>query len=140
MPRANDTGMKIVGGLALIAALTASHAQALPDPTKPPAGIDKLLAAPGDAATAEPAAAGLQAIIRRQGTRPAAVINGEYVVLGGRLGEAQVVAIGDDTVTLKSASGTETLKLAPDVDKVPSKPGAEEARRKPRQAAREVKK
>lgn len=139
MARAHDTGVKTVCGLALVAALTASHAQALSDPTKPPAGIDKPVAAPGDAATTEPAAAGLQAIIRRQGARPAAVINGEYVVLGGRVGEAQVVAIGDDTVTLKSATGTETLKLAPGVDKAPSKPMDEEAQRKPRQG-KEVKK
>lgn len=134
MPRAKNTGMRIVGGVALIVALTAGHAQALPDPTKPPAGFDKPAAASGDTATTEPAAAGLQAIIRRQGTRPAAVINGEYVVLGGRLGEARVVAIGDDTVTLKSATGTETLKLAPGVDKAPSRPMGDEAQRKPRQA------
>lgn len=120
MQRAADAVVMVVCGLALVAAMTGARAQPLTDPTKPPPGIDKPAEAADEAAA--PAAAGLQTIIRRQGAKPAAVINGEYVVLGGRVGEARVVRIGEDSVTLKSAAGTETLKLAPGVDKAPAAP------------------
>ncbi len=111
-----DTAVLIACGLALFAAMTVASAQALVDPTRPPAGIDKPATAetPGEE---KPAASGLQTIIRRKGEKPAAVINGEYVTLGGRVGEARVVRIGEDSVTLRSATGTEVMKLAPGIEK-----------------------
>lgn len=110
-----DTAVVIACGLALFAVMTVASAQALVDPTRPPAGIDKpaTAEAPGE----EKPAAGLQTIIRRKGEKPAAVINGEYVTLGGRVGEARVVRIGEDSVTLRSATGTEVLRLAPGIEK-----------------------
>jgi hypothetical protein len=131
MKRAADTAVMIVCGLALIAAMTPARAEALSDPTKPPSGIDTPAAAAGEAAAP---GAGLQTIIRRRGAKPAAVINGEYVVLGGHIGEARVVRIGEDSVTLKSATGTEILKLAPGIDKAPASPGGGEPGRKENQA------
>lgn len=121
MQRRADTAVMIVCGLALFAAMTVAGAQGLADPTKPPAGIDQPAAAAAEAG-AEKAAAGLQTIIRREGEKPAAVINGEYVVLGGRVGDARVVRIGEDSVTLKGATGTEVLKLAPGIEKSASPP------------------
>jgi len=111
-----DTAVLITCGLALFAAMTVASAQALVDPTKPPAGIDKpaTVEAPGEE---NAASSGLQTIIRRKGEKPAAVINGEYVTLGGRVGEARVVRINEDSVTLRSGAGTEVLKLAPGVEK-----------------------
>lgn len=128
MRGAADAAVMVVCGLALVAAMTSVRAQPLADPTKPPPGVDQPAEAPGEVAA--PAATGLQTIIRRQGTKPAAVINGEYVVLGGRVGEARVVRIGEDSVTLKSATGTETLKLAPGVDKAPAAPQGGERTKK----------
>lgn len=110
-----DTAVLIACGLALFAAMTVASAQALVDPTKPPAGIDK--PATAEAGEEKPAASGLQTIIRRKGEKPAAVINGEYVTLGGRVGEARVVRINEDSVTLRSNAGTEVLKLAPGIEK-----------------------
>ena len=123
-----DAFVLIACGLALFAAMTVASAQALVDPTKPPAGIDKpaTAEAPGEE---KPAAAGLQTIIRRKGEKPAAVINGEYVTLGGRVGEARVVRIGEDSVTLRSGAGIEVLKLAPGIEKSAPSAGKKEAAR-----------
>lgn len=89
-------------------------AQGLPDPTRPPAS---LAADPAAAPRAVASPAGLQSIIRRHGAKPAAVINGTYVELGGRVGEARVERIGEDSVVLRSALGRETLYLTPAVGK-----------------------
>ncbi|OHC69151.1 MAG: hypothetical protein A2045_08610 [Rhodocyclales bacterium GWA2_65_20] len=131
MSTRGDTAVMIVCGLALLAAMTVAQAQALADPTRPPALVADPAGGPG--ATAAPA--GLQSIIRRDGAKPAALINGEYVTLGGRVGDATVVKIGEDSVTLKSATGLETLKLMPDAEKTPvvapeNKSGNRKARKK----------
>lgn len=110
-----DAFVMIACGLALLAAMTVAGAQTLVDPTKPPAGIDK--PADAEAPGEEKPVAGLQTIIRRKGEKPAAVINGEYVTLGGRVGEARVLRIGEDSVTLKGPAGTEVMKLAPGIEK-----------------------
>lgn len=115
-----DTAVMIACGLALLVTMTVATAQGLADPTKPPAGMDKPATAPAEAGGEQAAAAaGLQTIIRRHGAKPAAVINGEYVVLGGRVGDARLVKIGEDSVTLKSATGMEILRLAPGIEKSP---------------------
>ena len=40
-------------------------------------------------------------------------------MLGGRVGDARLVKIGEDSVTLKTATGRETLTLTTGVEKVP---------------------
>lgn len=108
--------------LALIAALpwANSPAQALADPTKPPARL--LEPAPQERADGDsPAAAGLQAIVRRAGQKPAALINGEYVVQGQTVGDAKLIKVGEDSVKLKSAAGVETLYLISGVEITPVK-------------------
>lgn len=115
-----DTAVAVVCGLALLAAMTVAQAQGLADPTRPPPSIEKPPAAdakaPGEAAPPP----GLQTVILRAGAKPAAIVNGEYVALGGKVGEARVVAIAEDSVTLKSATGKETLKLTPGIEKQPA--------------------
>jgi MSHA biogenesis protein MshK len=103
------------GLLALLLAVRTGmgFAQALPDPTRPPAAAEAV-ATP---TAASPAPAGLQTIIRRQGAKPAALINGEYVELGGRIGETRLVKVGEDRVVLEGPSGREELRLAPGVEK-----------------------
>ena len=103
----------IVCGVSLLAVMTVVHAEGLADPTRPPASVER----PAAAGVAEDAApTGLQTIIRGRDGKLGAIINGEYVVIGGRVGDARVVKIGEDSVTLKSATGLETLKLMPAVD------------------------
>lgn len=105
--------------VALVATLFASTAlaESLPDPTRPPIGIDA-----DTAAIAAPAASGLQSIIHRPGGKSAAVINGQYVEQGGRVGDATLVRIGEDFVELRSATGRETLYLTPGIGKKRAKP------------------
>ncbi len=84
------------------------------DPTRPAIDVGAVTA--GGAAPAE-AAAGLQSIIQRKHGRPAALINGTVVELGGKVGEARLVKIGDDHVVLRGALGSETLRLTPGIEK-----------------------
>lgn len=106
-------------------------AQGLPDPTRPPAILDASQAA-GAAGTAGATAPWvLQSIIRRAGARSAAVVSGSYVELGGKIGEATLVDVGEDKVELRSATGREILFLTPGVGKrvAPSETGAAQAAR-----------
>lgn len=95
--------------VALLATMPA-HAE-VPDPTRPPPGW-----ADG-APAAAPSSSGLQQIIRRAGAKPAAVINGQRVELGGRVGDARLVEVSEDFVVLQGASGRETLYLTPGIGK-----------------------
>lgn len=103
----------VAGGIAVVAAVSVAHAQSLADPTRPPAAFGS----PAAAADSGPEPSNLQSIIRNNFGKPAAIINGEYVMLGGRVGDARLVKIGEDSVTLKSASGSETLMLIPGVER-----------------------
>ncbi len=105
-------------GCVLLAAVPA-RGQAVSDPTRPPAGIDSATPA-GVAAPSRPAKATLQSIIRRTQDRPAAIIDGELVVLGGRIGDARLVRVGEDSVDLATATGRETLQLTPGIGKRPT--------------------
>lgn len=106
--RLNATLLALITGIAAPA-----MAQALPDPTRPPGGID--------AGTAEAADGGLQSIIRPSGAKPKALINGELVLLGGKVGESRLVAINADNVVLQNSDGSrDTLYLTPGISKKPS--------------------
>jgi MSHA biogenesis protein MshK len=100
--------------IALFAGIAApASAQALPDPTRPPGG--------SEAGATEAADSGLQSIIRPTSGKPRAVINGEVVTLGGKVGESRLVAINADTVILQNSDGSrDTLFLTPGISKKPS--------------------
>jgi MSHA biogenesis protein MshK len=123
--------------LGLVAAplwVTACHAQ-LADPTKPPLVVSAPATEAGGAAQA---ATGLQSVIMRKSGKPAALINGEVVELGGKLGEARLIRIDEDAVVLKGPEGEETLRLTPAAEK---KVGAgETAKRDSRETAKSEKK
>jgi MSHA biogenesis protein MshK len=115
--------MKLKSLAILLAALSGSAlAQGLPDPTRPPASLE---AEPTAASTAP---SGLQSIIRRPGGKSAAVINGVYVELGGKVGDATLKRIGEDFVELRSAGGRETMYLTPGVGKQSSRGQLEKAK------------
>jgi hypothetical protein len=101
--------------LLLLALAGVAHAQGLPDPTRPPVLVE------GEpAATTAPS--GLQSIIRRDKGRSAAVINGQYVEVGGKVGDARLERIGEDFVVLRSAGGRETMYLTPGIGKKKATP------------------
>lgn len=105
--------------LAVAGSLAALSAQAqLADPTRPPAAINLR---EGSVVSAVPVASGLQSVILKRGLkqRPAALIHGEVVSLGGMVGESRLVKIAEDRVVLLGPSGDrETLRLTPAAEKV----------------------
>lgn len=132
MPRA-----AMVLSVPLLALAGPARAQ-LADPTKPPAA----LAAPAaeQASGTAPALTGLQSVILRKNGKPAALINGEVIELGGKLGEATLVRISEDAVVLRGPDGEETLRLTPAAEKkvgagaTAKKPPPEAGRRKNKEA------
>ena len=95
------------GAMQAAAAVTAP--ELLPDPTRPPASI-------ASETTDAPRRPVLQSIIIKGNSR-AAIIDGERVELHGKFREARVARITESEVVLRSASGVETLKMYPDVEK-----------------------
>ena len=52
--------------------------------------------------------------------------------LGGKVGDAKVINIGEDAVTLKGGAGKETLELTPGIRKMPvAKPVEDAGSKKP---------
>lgn len=90
---------------------------ALPDPTRPPVAAAPI--AESGKAAAGPAAGGLSSVILRKGEKPAAIVDGQYVELGGKVGERRVVRIAEGKVVLRNAEGRETLLLTPGIEKTP---------------------
>lgn len=85
-------------------------AEELTDPTRPPVSI----AAPIAEAGAVVAATGLQSVIIGKNRR-AAIIDGQTVELGGRIGEAKLIEVNPAGVVLRTAQGRQVLMLFPDV-------------------------
>ncbi len=113
MRRASDLRIGLIPGMVLFVAGAAAQVQ---DPTRPP----DFLQVPADgSAAAMPTETGVQTVILRPGGKAAAVINGQQVVVGGKLGDKRVVRITEREVVLKGASGTETIKVTPAVEKAP---------------------
>lgn len=103
----------LIGALLGTVSSASAWAQGLPDPTRPGSAVDQ----PATMTSGEATGTGLQTIIRRIGAKPAAVINGEYVQLGGRIGDARLVKVSEDSVVLQTPTGREELKLLPSVEK-----------------------
>ncbi|MBL0727830.1 MSHA biogenesis protein MshK [Piscinibacter sp. HJYY11] len=106
--------------LCLIATVSAG-AQVLPDPTRPPAGLQA--AGPADPVTPETLV--LQSVLLGPGRTPAAVISGKLVALGGSVGDARLARITPHSVRLDSAQGTTTLTLVPEGQKTTRAPRTE---------------
>ncbi|PHV51299.1 MSHA biogenesis protein MshK [Janthinobacterium sp. BJB301] len=97
--------------LALSLAWPGAQAQALDDPTRPPAA----LWAPANAAPVVAARPQLQSVLisTQPGGRRLAVIDGQTVKVGGKVGDAMVTEIHDTAVVLRRGKSLETFKLYP---------------------------
>ena len=97
--------------LALSLAWPGAQAQALDDPTRPPAA----LWAPASAAPVAPAQPRLQSVLisTQPGGRRLAVIDGQTVKVGSKVGDAVVTEIRDTAVLLRRGKTLETFKLYP---------------------------
>jgi len=98
----------------LVSSLAAAAYAQGADPTRPPYETAAPLAQ-GQPQPAPPG--GLQSIMRRKGGKPAAMIDGVVVELGGKVGEARLIRIGEDFVVLRGPQGVETLYLTPGIAK-----------------------
>ncbi len=92
--------------LALCAGI--AHAQTLNDPMRPP-----LFTAADKEAKAGPV---LQTIVIGK-ERRYAIISGERIAPGGAYGDAKVVRIAENEVTLRDATGDTVLELVPQIKK-----------------------
>lgn len=114
--------------LALLAALAVyvpiASAQSLRDPTRP-AFFTGRTGEGGIAGRGRDAEWVLQSVLLSP-ERRYAIINGEVLALGGSVGGAELVAIREGEVTLRSGGALRTLRLFPDVDvhRAPPPPSA----------------
>lgn len=120
MMRRNLLFLALAGSMGLTPALAQ-----VPDPTRPP---DALLT-PGGDGVAVPHESGVQTVILRPGGRKsAAVINGQYVEVGGMVGDKRVLKITESEVVLNGESGREVIKVMPAIEKMPVKKTAAKRR------------
>jgi MSHA biogenesis protein MshK len=96
----------------VLAAAVAGHASAVDDPTRPPSGLR--------AGTGQRGVSGdglvLQTVIIAPGNR-SAIISGEHVMLGGKIGNARLVKVNEAAVVLLIGSTQRRLELYPGVHK-----------------------
>ena len=99
---------------ALLCAVTAATgaAQALRDPTRPPAASVK-----GAAGKPEQSGWILQSVLISP-ERRYAIINGEVVPLGGLIAGAELIAVAEERVTLRTQEGLRIVHLFPDVTRL----------------------
>jgi hypothetical protein len=100
------------GCVVLAMAAACAAALALDDPTRPPPGLRSggVKRAAGDEALV------LQSVIISPSSR-SAIINGEHVLLGGRIGAARLVKVSEAAVVLMIGGSQRRLELYPGVHK-----------------------
>lgn len=109
-----DMSRSVWMALGLLGSTAALAQDALPDPTRPPAGLQ---AAGAASAPAVAEALVLQSVLLNAGRAPAAVISGQIVPLGGLVGDMRLASITEHGVQLKGPQGATTLRLTPEVHK-----------------------
>ena len=86
--------------------------EALHDPTRPPT----VLYAPDGAAGTVNNGPVLQSVLISEGRR-SAIISGQNVKVGDKIGNARIIRINETEVVLKTGKSLQTLRLFPDVEK-----------------------
>jgi MSHA biogenesis protein MshK len=111
-------GLKLPLMVLLLLALQVAAAEPLPDPTRPSIDLSYGTGSAGGAADIVPVESvpqGLQSIIIAPNYR-AAIINGETVSLGGKLGDSRLVEVRESSVVLQNAQGRRVMELFPKVN------------------------
>ncbi len=138
---ANITRLLVAGGLLCLGG-PVQALELLPDPTRPAVDISATASSGvgvgADAATAgatDPVPVstkeGLQSVILSP-QRRAAVINGQTVELGGKVGDATLVEVRESSVVLQGAQGKRVMELFPGVHLMkmePVKPAMQKVRK-----------
>lgn len=110
-------------GVFFAAAAHAADAGLMADPTRPPAA-----AYVGGAGVES--GKRLSSVVLPKNGRPAAVIGGQVVPLGGMVGDARLVRVTENEAILEGPEGIEHLYLTPDVEKKVNKTKAAVRRNK----------
>lgn len=100
--------------LLLLASPLAAQAQPLGDPLRPPTAPSA--AAAGSESPSQGSATELQSVLLSP-TRKLAVINGQTVALGGRIGDATLTQVTETGVVLRRGDKLESLRLLPGLEK-----------------------
>ncbi len=99
--------------LALMFGAARGHAQLMNDPMRPPSGYLEQ-----DAGSNAPSGKALVLqSVKISGAERIAIVSGETVRQGDKLGSATVVKITDEEVVLKDGDTEQVLKLFPEIDK-----------------------
>ncbi len=107
------TNLRTLSFALLLGAVQAAQAEGLPDPTRP--AIDLGGGGAGVAPQVEAAPRGLQSILIAPGHR-AAIINGQAVTLGDKVGDARLVEVHESSVVLQGPHGRRVMELFPGVN------------------------
>lgn len=106
--------MKKLAALALglfWAAWAAAQTAALSDPTRPPSRFMEGALPDGEAGLR------LQSVLSPKGGKATAIISGQLVPVGGKIGEARLVRLSETEAVLRGPKGEEHLFLTPEVSK-----------------------
>ena len=108
----------------LLAGTVLTHAETLPDPTRPPANFIDLSASGGQGPTPTVAptlqsSAGpqLQSVLLPRKGKPLAIISGQYVPLGERFAGMELISVSEQQVILLAGKKKHILKLTPAAEK-----------------------
>ena len=108
--------------LILISLSGAALAEILPDPTRPPSGVEAVV-------TAVAPSGPLLQLIRTLDGKRIAVVSGQVVNVGSKMNNLVVTRIDEDRVILRGPEGVLTLKLFPDMEKNPIASSKPESKR-----------
>jgi hypothetical protein len=103
-----------------------AQANGLSDPTRPP---EAMLNGAAAAASAPTGGLQLQSVLLGAGRKPAAVISGELVLLGGRVGDSRLVHVTERSAVLQGPQGLTMLALTPDATKRGAMPALPETKK-----------
>jgi len=104
------------------------------DPTKPPAAYLAGATLGAVAVASAPLSRLTSVMLPKHGGRASAVIDGQVLRIGDKLGESQLRSVTESTAILEGPQGRETLYLIPDINKTPAasrqgaRPSAKEKR------------
>lgn len=101
-----------------------AQAEVSADPTRP----QNLPKESGFGAANDSAPTSLQTLIVPRKGKPSAVIDGQLVHVGEKIGDRRVVRISGSEVVLQGPEGWETLKMFQDIGKMPAANGKKQKR------------
>lgn len=102
-------------GLLLLLLSGVVAAEILPDPTRPPSGP---LVESQSGAGGESGAPRLQSVLMPQQGKPTAIIDGQVVPLGGKVGDGRLARLSETEAVIVGSQGVQHLRLTPEAEKV----------------------